>query len=158
MRTVWLIPIFASLLIGAGCALTQSQGDQAVDPKPAILAAPSPAPTPVKTMDAKLPPAEPTNNPPNNPLPTPRIITMKAGDFFFDPKSISVKAGETVTITFTNSTGHHDFSIDELGLRQPISAGGSVTITAPSTPGRYAYYCSIGAHRTLGMEGTLVVE
>jgi azurin len=35
---------------------------------------------------------------------------------------------------------------------------GSVTFTAPSTPGKYAYLCSFPAHCQVGMRGFLVVK
>lgn len=87
-----------------------------------------------------------------------RNINLKDGEFFFDPKSISVKKGETFTITFAGVSGNHTFNIDELDLHAEISSGKVLTITAPASPGRYSYYCNIGPHRTLGMEGVLVVE
>jgi len=35
---------------------------------------------------------------------------------------------------------------------------GSVTFTAPSAPGKYAYLCSFPAHCQVGMKGVLVVK
>ncbi len=85
-------------------------------------------------------------------------FTMKSGNFFFEPSSMRVNAGDTVNIFFSENAGTHDFTIDEIGFSQKVVDGGSMTFTAPSTPGSYAYYCSIGSHRALGMEGVLIVE
>jgi plastocyanin len=156
MKTVWLIPGFALLLLGAGCALSKSQTNQTPAPEPApiaekIVATPvsgarEPEPGSRKPEETSLEPS------------SPHIVTLSAGDFYFDPESISAKTGETLTITFGEITGQHVFTIDELDISEPMSAGGSVTFTVPDTKGRYTYYCSVGPHRTLGMTGTLIVE
>ncbi|MFA5946216.1 MAG: cupredoxin domain-containing protein [Patescibacteria group bacterium] len=156
MRTTWLIPVFAVMLVGAGCALTQSQNDKATG-APMSAKATNTTP-PIVGVDQTLSNPSSPSGEPSIILSSPRIVQMTVADFFFDPKTVTAKPGESITIVFSGSTGHHVFTIDELGVSQSISEGGSVTITAPSTPGRYAYYCSVGAHRTLGMEGTLIVE
>ena len=85
-------------------------------------------------------------------------FTMTAGNFFFEPSTMRVKAGDTVNVFFSENSGTHDLTIDEIGFSERVVDGGSMTFTAPSTPGSYAYYCSIGSHRALGMEGVLIVE
>ncbi len=85
-------------------------------------------------------------------------IQMEAGNFFFTPSLIVVKTGQQVQITFTTSSSDHLFVIDELDLSFSIANGSTLAFTAPSTPGRYLYYCDVGPHRTLGMEGVLIVE
>lgn len=84
--------------------------------------------------------------------------SMDAGNFFFSPNTVTANAGQKVSITFKNVNGTHTFAIDQLGIEQNVSAGGVVTFTAPNKPGRYPFYCSIGSHRAMGMEGTLIVE
>jgi plastocyanin len=85
-------------------------------------------------------------------------FTVTSGNFFFEPSSMRVNAGDTVNLFFAENSGTHDFTIDEIEFSQKVVDGGSMTFTAPSTPGSYAYYCSIGSHRALGMEGVLIVE
>ncbi len=85
-------------------------------------------------------------------------FTMQAGNFFFEPSSMRVNAGDTVNLFFTENAGTHTFVIDEIGFKQNVVEGGSMTFTAPTEPGSYAYYCDIGSHRALGMEGVLIVE
>jgi plastocyanin len=87
-----------------------------------------------------------------------QTVEMEIGNYFFTPSTITATAGTSVTIHFSDVTGNHVFDIDELNVHQSISAGGSVTFMAPSTPGSYIYYCSVGSHRSMGMEGTLTVE
>lgn len=85
-------------------------------------------------------------------------ISMKSGNFFFEPASIKASPGQTVTVNITENAGFHTFVIDEIGFKQTVKAGESFTFVAPSEPGNYAYYCDIGSHRALGMEGVLTVK
>jgi len=157
MKTYWLIPGFALLLLGAGCALSKSQTNQAVIEKTPIQ-----APLTAKTSDSQInlamPKAAVVASPSVDVPPVPHVVTMSAGEFFFEPSNITAKASEELTINFGAITGQHTFTIDELKISKPLTANGSITFTVPATPGRYIYYCSVGPHRTLGMTGTLIVE
>ena len=85
-------------------------------------------------------------------------FSMDSGNFFFSPSSLSVEAGQEVSITFASNSGTHTFVIDEIGLNESVAAGKTITFTAPSQPGTYEYYCDVGSHQQLGMEGTLTVQ
>ncbi|MGB1586496.1 MAG: cupredoxin domain-containing protein [Thermoplasmatota archaeon] len=129
-------------------------------------------------------PAEPTDSPDGNgsnapegtpgngtvpPLPEP--ITIEVGltglypvTIAYDPVRIEVPAGAEVTIRFTNSDQNpvmsHDWvleGVDGAGT-EVIGVGetAEVTFIAPA-PGEYAFYCSVGDHRSNGMEGVFVV-
>lgn len=89
-----------------------------------------------------------------------RTVEIKGLNFSYDLKEIKVKKGEKVAIQFTNTEGFHDFVIDELNVRtQKISEGKSETVLIPTDKtGVYAYYCSVGQHRKMGMEGKLIIE
>jgi plastocyanin len=155
MKTAWLIPGFAVLLLGAGCALSKSQTNQ-VSVETAPIAEKS-VDTPLSVVREPEPGSRKPEKVSTEPL-SPHVVILNGGEFFFDPSNILAKAGETLTINFGTVTGRHVFAIDELNISKEMTSGGSLTLTAPSTPGRYAYYCSVGPHRTLGMTGTLVVE
>jgi len=64
----------------------------------------------------------------------------------------------------TNTEGTHDFDIDELGVdTETVEVGEVLTTTfqipADAAPGtEYAYYCSAGNHREMGMEGKIFVQ
>ena len=81
-------------------------------------------------------------------------------NFSFAPSSMTVKKGDTVSITFKNAQGFHDLRIDELGVAtKKIGAAQEETVTfVASKTGSFEYYCSVGEHRALGMKGTLTVE
>lgn len=85
-------------------------------------------------------------------------VDMEVANFSFTPNVINAEPGDRVSITFTKETGFHTFVIDEIGVEFAVAQGEKLNFTAPSEPGEYAFYCSIGSHRSMGMEGTLIVE
>lgn len=88
-------------------------------------------------------------------------ISMTGSDYEFDPETFTVEAGQEVTVTLTSGDLMHDFVLEDMDVRTEIIEAGdsdSVTFTAPEEPGEYTYYCSVGNHRAMGMEGTMIVE
>ena len=85
-------------------------------------------------------------------------ITMKSGNFFFEPSQMTASPGQEVHLTFLENSGFHTFVIDEIALNESIETGNTISFTAPMTPGNYAYYCDVGSHRSMGMEGILIVK
>jgi nitrosocyanin len=87
-------------------------------------------------------------------------FTITGKNFAFAPASITVDKGDRVKITFKNESGFHDFKIDEFGVTTMQMQGPStqsVEFTADKA-GTFHYYCSVGTHRKMGMEGTLIVK
>lgn len=75
-------------------------------------------------------------------------------DVAYLPADFSVHAGDKVTVTVYNyDNGPHTFTSPSLGVNQMIPAGGgslsappsrvTFTFTAPTKPGRYAWWCTI---------------
>lgn len=85
-------------------------------------------------------------------------VNMEVANFSFSPQTITASPGDEVMITFTKNTGFHTFVIDEIDVNFPIAAGETLIFTAPDEPGQYPFYCDIGSHRSMGMEGTLIVQ
>lgn len=89
-------------------------------------------------------------------------LTVTGNEYRFEPAEIRVRAGEAVSVTFTNSGAiPHTFTIPAVQADAgSISAGSSATITfnAPSEAGQYEFLCSFGGHAEAGMVGTLIVE
>jgi len=81
---------------------------------------------------------------------------MVIKNFAFEPSTLSVAPGATVTVRNEDSATHtvtatgssHAFDTKD------IQAGGTATFTAPSSPGSYPYICEI--HQF--MHGTLNVR
>ena len=86
-------------------------------------------------------------------------FTVKGSNFAFDPKTMTVKKGDTVKIIFQNTGGFHDFKIDEFKVAtKQIQGGNSETVQfVADKAGTFEYYCSVGSHRAMGMKGTLTV-
>src|SRR4051794_33914182 len=87
------------------------------------------------------------------------VINVKARTFAFEPKEITIKAGQDATIALRSTDIEHDFTVDELHIH--VHTGPGQTTKGgikPDRPGRYEFYCSIPGHKGSGMVGTLVVE
>jgi len=85
-------------------------------------------------------------------------VTMDSGNFFFAPDTITASPGQTVHVTFASNGGFHTFVIDEINFKNKVEKGDTISFTAPTEPGSYPFYCDIGSHRALGMEGVLIVK
>lgn len=87
-------------------------------------------------------------------------FTVVGGKFFYVPNQIKVKKGDTVKIVFQNSGGMHNFVLDEFNIKgKTITTGETDSIEfIADKVGTFQYYCSVGQHRKLGQQGTLIVE
>lgn len=87
------------------------------------------------------------------------VATDTGSALKFDPVQITVPAGSTVRLTFSNkATVPHNLVFDDpigAATENVVDPGASQTIefTAPD-PGEYTFVCTLHP----GMEGTLVVE
>lgn len=92
--------------------------------------------------------------------PETKSFVIEAKNFSLSPVTITVKKGDTVSITLKNMGGTHDLKIDEYAVATKRTENGqeeTVTFVADKV-GSFEYYCSVGAHRAQGMKGTLTVE
>ena len=88
------------------------------------------------------------------------VAAPESGALEFEPKEISVKAGE-VTFNFANPSGvPHAFEIEGVdnGVGETVQGGDAPPLTVNLEPGEYEFYCPVGGHRAAGMTGTLTVE
>ena len=89
-----------------------------------------------------------------------REITIEAEEYSFSTEGISVKKGEKVRLTLVNNGRmSHDFVVDDTDIATSLAGPGksvSVEFTIEEA-GSYTFYCSVGNHRAMGMEGTLEV-
>jgi plastocyanin len=78
--------------------------------------------------------------------------TITIANFSFGPDLV-VRPGATVTVT-NSDLATHNVTADNGAFRTPdMARGASATFTAPSTPGRYEFGCTIHPQ----MRGVLVV-
>lgn len=99
----------------------------------------------------------------STPAPTQQetIINVAGTEYSFTPKSINLEAGKPVKIVYKNTgTLPHDLVITELGIRTKVIGQGkedAITFT-PDKSGNFTFFCSVGNHRQLGMEGNIRVK
>lgn len=86
-----------------------------------------------------------------------RVITLDAGNLYFNPKNLALKVNQPVKINFTNK-GTHTFTIDELGVDLPLASAMATVTFTPKKTGTFPIYCAVPGHRDAGMVGTVVVE
>lgn len=99
---------------------------------------------------------------------------MTMVDFAFQPTSLTVPAGKSITLTLVNNgSTTHDWTLLSKNITPPFSsqdqslvlaaksvdAGstGTLTFTTPSTPGDYEIICAVAGHLESGMQATLHV-
>jgi plastocyanin len=96
--------------------------------------------------------------------PAAATLTLAAdpsGALSYDVRHASLKAGDD-TIRFVNrSPIQHNVTIAQgskiVAATKTITSA-TTTVAAKLSPGAYAFYCSVDAHRQGGMEGTLTVK
>jgi plastocyanin len=93
-------------------------------------------------------------------------VTVKTGEWFYDPKELTAATAETMTLTLEHVGSPnipHDIFFELDGGRtvgsERIQGGATTSLSfmTPSEPGEYVFYCSVGNHRSRGMEGKLIV-
>ena len=93
------------------------------------------------------------------PSPVVKEFTITASNFKFEPSNLAVNQGDIVKITLINEGGTHNIFFEEYNEGTSI-ASSPITQTlefVADQAGSFAFWCEVGTHRALGMEGTLVV-
>jgi len=81
----------------------------------------------------------------------------------FSKSAYTFKANDKINVTLKNAVGdinQHALIIDEFNVKLEnvaVSDSKSVIFTATKA-GTFKFYCNVGNHRTLGMEGTLTIS
>lgn len=141
-------------------SIENDQESDLVTATPTTSASPASSTSPSPTAkNSASPKVSPTTTPKTTQSAV-KTFTVSGNNFAFDVKEIKVKKGDTVKIVFKNTTGFHDWVIDEFNARtQKIQGGQSETIQfVADKTGTFEYYCSVGTHRQQGMKGNLIVE
>jgi plastocyanin len=88
-----------------------------------------------------------------------RTIKVDGKSFEFLPNTITIHAGERVTIVYHSLDGFHDLVVK--GIGRVVKANGGQTRRGKlmiSKPGTYKFWCSVRGHRSAGMVGRIVVQ
>jgi plastocyanin len=81
--------------------------------------------------------------------------TLTQVNYQFTPSNLKVRQGDTITVSDTNPTTPHTFTVEGTDIDVANDAQSSQEVTIDLDPGSYAFFCRF--HRAQGMEGTLTV-
>ena len=92
---------------------------------------------------------------------TVQTLDVTSVDFDFEMASTDLAAGE-YTIELTNDgSATHDLVVErdgeDVAETEDIGPGQSSAVNVTLEPGEYVFYCSIGNHRSMGVEVTVTV-
>jgi len=80
-------------------------------------------------------------------------VAVSIDNFTFNPQTLTVKAGATVTWTNKDDIPHAIAAVNRQFKSKALDTDDAYSFTF-TTPGTYAYFCSLHPHMT----GTIVVE
>jgi plastocyanin len=88
-------------------------------------------------------------------------LTAKEADFSIDLGTKTLKAGPYLVKVDNTGNATHDLVVEQNGAKiagtSSIAPGQSASLSVTLKPGSYVFYCSIGNHRSMGMEVTVTV-
>ncbi|WP_158544592.1 plastocyanin/azurin family copper-binding protein [Blastococcus sp. TBT05-19] len=91
-----------------------------------------------------------------------QTITATEDDFSIALESQELTAGSYEIEVVNDGGATHDLVVErdgeDVAASDTIGPGESATVTVDLEPGEYVFYCSIGAHRSMGMEITVQVS
>jgi len=82
--------------------------------------------------------------------------TITQVNYQFMPAKFTVHQGDTITVSDTNPTTPHTFTVEGTDIDVANDPQTSQEVTIDLSPGTYTFFCRF--HRAQGMEGTLTVE
>lgn len=159
------------MVFTSGCSLFTSQPKADTPDKPTAAGQVTPSPLPFapgggSPTTLNTPAAETTTVPeveivaePTPTTPAVKTFTLTAQQWAFTPATLTVKKGDTVTITLTSTDVAHSFALPEFNINQRVEPGQPVTFSfVADTAGSFTFACRVPCgtgHQT--MTGTLVV-
>ena len=101
----------------------------------------------------------------------PPVVPIELKSFSYTPSPIHLRAGQAVTLTFTNrSDGGHDFTAKEFFRsariisgnvaegKVELGSGQSKSVTLVPASGRYKVHCGHAFHTMFGMSSEIIVD
>ena len=88
-------------------------------------------------------------------------VDVSLVDFAIDPANPTVKAGNVIFAVTNDGQATHALEVEGRGQQfetEDLDPGGSEDLSAELERGTYEWYCPIGNHREMGMEGELTVK
>jgi plastocyanin len=145
LSVVLVLTVVTTAVVTAGTPAKGKEGAKAEGPPP---------------PGASGPPGNAGAPPSGGAAATIAIAADPSGQLAYDKKQLQTKPGK-VTFEFTNkSPVGHDVTIAQGATKiagSSVITGSTTSFTADLKPGGYVFYCSVDAHRQLGMQGKLTV-
>jgi plastocyanin len=89
-------------------------------------------------------------------------VTIEMSEYKYSPDTLTASPGATVQVTLKNVGAlQHDFHVDVIDATSPLVDPGrsaDFSFTAPGQAGEYEFWCTVPAHKELGMVGKLIVQ
>jgi uncharacterized cupredoxin-like copper-binding protein len=91
-------------------------------------------------------------------------VNLTATDFKFNPSDPTVSSGDVTFNEKNDGQVTHSLEIEDVTpghdqeLEGDVSPGQSGTLKANLAPGKYEFYCPVGNHKEMGMEGEITVK
>ena len=90
-------------------------------------------------------------------------VNLTATDFKFNPSDPTVKSGDVSFTMKNDGQTTHSLEIEDVNgqdkeLEGDVSPGQSGTLKVNLPPGKYEFYCPVGNHKEMGMEGEITVN
>jgi len=90
-----------------------------------------------------------------------RTVTATEGEMFIELSTEEFAAGSYTFEVVNDGSATHDFVVErdggDVAATDTIAPGASTSLTVDLEPGEYVFYCSVGNHREMGMEVTVMV-
>jgi plastocyanin len=83
------------------------------------------------------------------------VLTLTQANYQFSPAKITVKQGDTITVSDTNPRTPHTFTVSGTDIDVANEPMASQDVTIDLEPGTYDFFCRF--HEAQGMTGTLTV-
>ena len=88
-------------------------------------------------------------------------LAVTSVDFDFELPSTELAAGDYTIELANDGSSSHDLVVERDGEdvagTDAIAPGEETSLTVTLEPGQYVFYCSVGNHRSMGMEVTVTV-
>ena len=89
-------------------------------------------------------------------------VDVSLVDFAIEPANETVNAGSVTFAVSNDGQALHNLEIEGNGVEEvlpaDLSGGESGDLTVDLQPGTYEWYCPVGNHAAMGMEGELTVN
>lgn len=92
--------------------------------------------------------------------PTAQEVKVRAGEFWFKPREVTVKPGAIRFAVKNDGLVGHTYVIEKVkdARTDLFDPGKTMTLTVTLQPGKYVAFCDVPGHREAGMEMRIIVK